>query len=324
VEWADRGARELAAGHPAAAVDDYRTAQQYARDANVYRMQLAQALFAGGRLNEARAELQTLWAEEPGNGAVNQLLGRIAAAQDNETEAIRAYHGAIDGAWESSPAVARRESRFELARFLIRRRDMTVAQAELIALSDDLPPDPAAITETAALLAEAGAHERALTIVNRALELDPANAPALRLAGENAFAVGDYRRAARYLKAAADRQPLDAAHERLRVVSTHVLALDPDQTGISSRARVRRILDDFRIASAWLDRCPPDAHADLKAKLATTSSVPRERDLLRDPDKVDATLTLAADVVAAAATCADPTAEEAALDLVLKPHRSAG
>jgi tetratricopeptide (TPR) repeat protein len=324
IEWAARGGRDLAAGRAGAAVDDYRTAQEYARDSNAYRMQLANALVAGHHLNEARAQLQTLWAEEPGNGEVNLQLGRIAAAQGDETEAIRAYHAAIDGAWESSAADARREARLELGRFLIRRGDTTMAQAELIALSDDLPPDAGAIVETAGLLVQAGAPQRALTVVDRALKLDPTNARALRLAGACAFALGDYRRAARDLDGAARQAPLDAADERLRHVSTRVLALDPQARGISSRARVRRIAEDFQLAAAWLDRCPSDANPDLKERLASASGKATERDLLRDPDLADATLALAADVAAAAGRCAAPTDDETALDLVLEPHRSAG
>ena len=321
-EWGDRGRRDLAAGQANAAVDDYRTAQEYARDGNVYRMMLAEALVAGGHLNEARAQLQTLWAQEPGNGAVNRLLGRIATAQGDETEAIRAYHAAIDGAWASPAAEARREARLELARFLIRRGEMTMAQAELIASSDDLPSDPNEIVETAALLAQAGTPQRALAVVRKALKGDATHPRALRLAGETAFALGDYRQAVHYLDEAAARTPLEPSDERVRKVSRRVLTLDPQAGGISSRARVRRIADDFRIATAWLDRCPPDANADVKARLASTSAKANERDLVRDPDLADATLALAADVAAAAGRCAFPNEEEAALDLVLKPHRS--
>ncbi len=322
IEWADHGARDLAAGRAAAAVDDYRTAQKYARDANVYRMQLAEALVAGGHLNEARAQLQTLWTQEPGDGAVNRLLGRIAVAQGDETDAIRAYHAAIDGAWESSATEARREARLELARFLVSRRDMTMAQAELIALSDDLPPDPNEIVETAALLAQAGTPARALSVVTKALELDATNPRALRLAGESAFAVGDYQQAAHYLDMAAAQNPLEPSDERARKVSKRVLALDPWAGGITSRARVRRIVDDFRIATAWLDRCPPESNADLRASLASASSKANERDLLRDPDLADATLMLTGEAAAAAGRCSPANEDETALDLVLKPRRS--
>ncbi len=324
VDWAARGDRDLAAGRAADAVDDYRTAQEYARNSNVYRMQLAEALVGGQHLNEARGQLQTLWAEAPGNGEVNLLLGRIAAAQGDETEAVRAYHAAIDGSWKSSAAEARRQARLELVRFLIRQGDRTMAQAELIALSDDLPSDPNAMVDIASLLVQAGAPQRALTVLDQALELDASNVRALRLAGESAFTLGDYPRAARYLDEAANQAPLDPADERQRTVSTRVVALNPQGPGISSRTRVRRIVEDFGMAAAWLDRCPPDANPALQARLASASGKATERDLLRDPDLADATLALAADVAAAAGRCATPNEEEAALDLVLKPHRSAG
>jgi tetratricopeptide (TPR) repeat protein len=319
-EWAVRGDRDLAAGRADAAIDDYRTAQQYAREANV-RMQLADALVAGGHLNEARAQLQTLWTQEPGNGPVNRLLGRIAASQGDETEAIRAYHAAIDGAWESSATETRREARLELARFLIRRGNLTLAQSELIALIDDLPADANGTVDIAALLAQAGMPEQALTVAARALEIDATNRRALRLAGETAYTLGDYQQAAHYLDEAAAGTPLEPREQRLRNVSRRVPALDPQAGGISSRARVRRIVEGFRIAAAWLARCPPDANAELTARVASASARVNERDLVRDPDLADATLSLARDVVAAAGRCALPNEEEAALALVLNSRR---
>src|SRR5581483_982240 len=126
----------------------------------------------------------------------------------------------------SDAGASRRTARLELARFLIRRGDTTKAQAELIALSDDLPPNPEMITDTAALLVKAGAPQRATTVVQKALELDATNAPALRLAGEASFALADYRNAARYLDEAAQQAPLNPQDERMRTVGTRVLALD--------------------------------------------------------------------------------------------------
>jgi predicted Zn-dependent protease len=322
-EWARRGDRELAAGRADAAVDDYRTAQKYARDANVYRMPLAEALVAGRHLNEARAQLETLRTQAPGSGPVNRWLGRIAVAQGDETEAIRAYHAAIDGAWESSATEARRDTRLELARFLIRRGNRTLAQAELIALSDDLPSDPNQIVDTAALLAQAGTPAGALAVAAKALKLDATNVRALRLAGETAFVLGDYQQAARYLDEAAAREPLDQSAERTRNLSKRVSALDPRAIGIASRARVRRIVEGFRIAAAWFDRCPPGANAELRARLAPATARANERDLLRDPDLADATLALAGDLAAAATRCSTPNEDEAALELVLKPRRPA-
>jgi len=149
--WAVRGARDAAAGHALSAADDYRIAQEYARDRGQYRLQLAQALVGAGRFLEARAQLLTLWSETPGDGVVNLELGRLAAKDGDVPAAIRFYHGAVDGAWETDAAVARRMARLELARFLTTRGAREAAQAELIILSGDPPRDPKSAAELRAL-----------------------------------------------------------------------------------------------------------------------------------------------------------------------------
>src|SRR5438067_10744976 len=65
-EWASRGTIDFAAGRAREAADDFRAAQIYARGR--YRLELARALAAAGRPLEARAELETLWSDEPGDG----------------------------------------------------------------------------------------------------------------------------------------------------------------------------------------------------------------------------------------------------------------
>ena len=155
-EWAARGARDAAEGRALSAADDYRIAQEYARDRGQYRLQLAQALIDAGRLLEARAQLLTLWSETPGDGVVNLELGRLAARDGDASDAVRFYHGAIDGAWDAGAADARRTARLELARFLTAQGDRAAAQAELIVLSSDPPRNPAGADELRALRITSG------------------------------------------------------------------------------------------------------------------------------------------------------------------------
>lgn len=142
LQWADRASRDLEAGRPLAAAEDFRIAQEYARDRSRYRLPLAHALLAAGRVLEARAQLLTLWSEMPGNGVVNLELGRLAARSGDVEGAIRYYHGAIDGAWDDNAPRERRRARVELARVLVEDGNQTQALAELIALSADPPKDP--------------------------------------------------------------------------------------------------------------------------------------------------------------------------------------
>src|SRR5258708_34250386 len=65
VDWVQRGHRDLAAGRAAQAADDFRAAQQYARDPREYRLQPAEALISDGHFVEAQSQLLTLGARQP-------------------------------------------------------------------------------------------------------------------------------------------------------------------------------------------------------------------------------------------------------------------
>lgn len=322
-EWARRGDRELATGRPASAAEDYRTAQQYARDANEFRLQLAQALVAADEPVQAAAQLLTLWSRTPGDGGVNLELGRIAAHQGEVADAIRYYHAAIDGAWDRDPLPARRRARIELATFLLGRGALVQAQAELIALLADLPPDANRMADVAELLLKASANDRALTLLQQALDLDPANVRALRLAGEAAFRLGDYRAARTYLRDASVRTPLDADTAKLLDLSTRVVALDPFTRGITSRERLRRALRAFDVASEWIAGCSAPEVSGLQAEVAAARPKQTERTLARDPDAVDATLALVSKIeTTAARACGAGTPDAQALLLVLRQRRA--
>ena len=284
-EWASRGAIDFAAGRAREAADDFRAAQIYARGRGRYRLELARALAAAGRPLEARAELETLWSDEPGDGIVNLELARVEAASPAREAAVRHYHGAIDGAWEQDPAAARRAARLELARFLAGRGQLPQAEAELSILLADAPIDPGAAA----------------------------------LAGRIAFARGDFRSAAERLRRARDGGALDADAASMLDVSLRAFALDPAARGITSRERMRRIVRVFGIALAAARRCTARAAAPMRARLEAAAPAVTDRALGRDPDAIDATLELAtaAESVVAAA-CPGGDADARALALLLR------
>ena len=322
--WAQQGQRDLTAGRAAEAADDFRTAQEYARNRGEYRLQLAEALIAANRFVEAQSQLLTLWTQTPGDGIVNRALARIAARDDDVPDAVRYYHGAIDGAWQGPAVVERRQTRSELARFLLRQGDKTQAHAELIALIGDLPSDPAAMTDAAALLLQADADTQALALLRNALELDPHNGRARRLAGEAEFNTGDYRAARTDLADAADALRLDARGEQLLDLSTRVLDLDPFARRISSRERLRRIVRVFGVAREALGRCAPGTQAELRSRVDALQPKIAERTLARDPDLVDAALALITSVEqTTSAACGPPQGDALALQLVLRQRRAA-
>lgn len=323
-EWSDRGNRDLASRPDVAAVD-FQTALSYGPDRVMDRLRLSQALTAAKRPVEAQAELLTLWTDTPGDGEVNLELARLSAMGGNVADAVRYYHAAIDGAWATGARPARHQARLELARLLLARGQRLPAQAELIALIDDLPSDAKAMTEVGGLLAEAGADNRALTLLRSALELDPSNATAARLAGRIAYRSGDYRGARTLLTSAQTHGVLDPETARMLEVSSRVLALDPSARGLSTRARVQRVLTGLDVAISRLTQCqarPPvdDQTAarlnDLSMRLEAAHKRPRVA-LERDPDLTDEMTSLVFGIEALPGSqCGDASVDDRALQLI--------
>lgn len=125
------------------------------------------------RPQEARAHLLSLWEKEPGDGTLNLELARLAVVWGDTPQAIRYYHAAIYGVWPDNPAEHRLQIRFELSEYLLQHHtvlDAKDAQAELVALAAELPPQDAfAQTRLGTLLVQAGLYARALAAFRNAL-----------------------------------------------------------------------------------------------------------------------------------------------------------
>lgn len=330
-EWRERGAVDLRR-RPAVAVADFETALSYSPDDADDRFNLSQALLESKRLAEARAQLLTLWTETPGDGRVNLELARIAATTNDDGDAIRYYHAAIDGRWESGATTARRTARLELAKFLLRRGQNIRAQAELIAMIDDLPLDPESITDVGALLVDAGADTRAMGLFQRALTIAPTYPRAARLAGGVAFRAGDYRLAHDYLSEVAKGETLDQPSQDALDVTTRLLALDPTADRLTTRGRAARTLSCVEIAQHRIAACSSSTPSvgsagetlpmlseriDSLAKLS-------ERDLLRDPDLIDSTMNTVFQVEAIPSNlCGPSTVDDRAMQLLSGQRRAA-
>jgi len=326
LEWNRRGLDALKSS-PQAAVADFQTSLSY-RDDDGSRFLLARALAAANRPSEAAAQLQTLAAAGPGNADVNLELARIAAGRGDIEAAIRDYHAAIDGVWMSTPLASRRNARVELSRFLMNEGREEQAQAELIALVADLPPDPAQLIDAGRLLAESGATARALALYRRALSIDPSNAAASRLAGELEFRAGDMRSARADLRHAMTLGALDDGGRQLLDVSERVLALDPfvDRLSLGARARrAKRVLD---AAVARLERCRAAWEADgrVTAKLADiemrlTAGRFAVQTFERRPDSIDEAMAIAFDIEKLpSGACGAGTTDDRALAVIGAQH----
>jgi Flp pilus assembly protein TadD len=266
-EWFRRGRQAMDAGRVDEAIDDLRRATVRDRQDKRYVLALAQALALQRDDDGARSVLLTLRESEPEDPEINLQLGRLAAARQDVTEALRFYHNALYAPWPAEQADARRRVRLELIRFLLTNGQGGRALSELLAVSTDLPDDSALRLEVAQLFARAGDNSHALEQFQRILRSTPQDGEALAGAGQAAFRLGDYPAAVRYLRSA----PADdaAVRDMLNVVDL-VVSNDPLATRIGSAERRRRLLADFSYAQQRLGKCveQPSGSAPLDQALA--------------------------------------------------------
>lgn len=315
--WSRRGQQDLPT-RPAVAVADFQTSLSFEPDRTETRFLLGKALVAAHRPAEAGAELTTLLSDEPSRGDINLELGRIAAQAGDVGEAVRYYHAAIDGVWQTGAAEARRQARIELARLLMSNGQPVRAQAELIGLIDDLPPNAAVITDVASLLAKAGAQPRAIGLLHHAMDLDPQNALAAQAAATLEFNGGDLLSARRDFANAAKASPLTAANRETVDVINRALALDPYVEHLSVSVRAGRALRALAIAKARLERCPPMPELADRVDRAMKR---RPADLERNADLIEETMAAAFDVERLPrGSCGVDSADDRALAIVDAQH----
>src|SRR5579885_506389 len=258
-EWFGRGEHDVLSGKPDAAIEEYQTALSYSEDNSEYRLRLAQALAAANHTNEALSYFLTLWEPEPGSGLLNLEIARLEARKGNFLEAMRYFHGAIDGIWDQDQQEHRLQARLEFVDFLLDNHDNTRAQAELIAAIPELPKDTRMEARIAGLFFQAGNYQRALELAREALHLDVHNIQAAAVAGQAAFHLHEYKAAVPYLKSATAADAQDAQSAQMLRTAELVLSEDPFLPGLASAERARRVLHDFEQAGSRLEQC-----ADLK------------------------------------------------------------
>jgi tetratricopeptide (TPR) repeat protein len=320
--WFARGEEALKNSRPAEAVEDFRNALAYSRDNDLYRLRLAQALMADHRPQEARSHLISLWEKEPGDGMLNLELARLAVMWGDTRQAVRYYDAAIYGVWPDDPMAQRFRVRFELSEYLLRRntpQDVKDAQAQLIALAAELPPqDAAGQTRLGKLFMQAGLYARALAAFRNALTDQPNLIPALKGAGEAAFRIGEYATARHYLLPVVAQQPQDERSMELLNLSELVMKLDPFERGLSSQTRARRVVRDFQIALSRAEKCatPTTELASLLQQADSQKNTVRENVLARNPDTLDKTMDLVFKLEDAAGSCGPPALEDKALGLL--------
>ena len=330
-EWFSRGETELEAGHAQAALEDFRTALAYSRENESYRLRLAQALVAAGQLQEGRTYLLSLWEREPGNGTINLELAHLAVREGSEPDALRYFNNAIYGEWSTEPVVRRRQTRLELAEYLLDAGDKTRAQSELLALAADSPGDAQLQAQVGSLLFRTGANDQALNLFQQALREDPRLEAALAGAGEAFFEMNDFGAAERYLSRAVAENPHLTRAASLLEVSRLVLSIDPMQRGLSSQDRAQRTLQAFVQVLTRLQGCATVRGVDLDAPAGETDLhelhsqalelEPRMREerLRRDPELAATAVDLVFEIEKTTARdCGEPHGLDLALLLLAR------
>ena len=269
--WKREGAADLSSHRPDAAVDAFRTALARGGDDSRVRLELAEALIAAGRTTEAESHLRTLWSDAPGNGTVNLALARLAVESGHIDDAVRYYHAAIDGAWESDALVSRRSARFELVRVLLQQKRATEARSELIVLADAVKDDPDQTLNVARLLLQAGDARTALTLARRVIAARPDDVAALTMAGDLLFRNASYMEARELLQAAERAGALPVIAESELRDADAALAMDPLAPRLGSITRLARLRRMLMTVRQRLDACVTTAGAQASPDLQALS-----------------------------------------------------
>jgi|SRR5579862_1825588 len=322
-----RGFAEQQSGKLDLAVQHFRAALGYDPDNFQYQLSLARTLRDSGRTDEAEAYLISLWERSPQNGAVNLALGRLAAREGKIDKIIQYYHNAIYGVWDSNPEQNRLNAWFELVSVLLRLNARAQAQAELIALSVNLPPKSELLLQAADLFAQAQDYDHALNEYSRVLQIDRSNANAAGGAAEMAFKLGRYRTSERYLEAASKTDPHNVQISDMLLISRLILQQDPFSRGLSAQQRNLRIRGILEEAGKRLDTCmtsqdhdanqaqPPVGLPQLKTQWTQMSHRLRILGSAGESGLADEVMDLVLQIEQQTANCA-PSAQDEALLLL--------
>ena len=201
--WYERGQIAMKAGHPAEAVEDFRSALSFSSTNTDYQMSLAEALASSGRTEEAAAYFSTLHDAEPGDGYLNLQLARLAVRRGNSAQAIDYYQTALNGLWRGQGTARRLQIRLELAHYLISLARPVEAQGQLLAAEGNSLDNPSALFKIASLLRQADDPIDSLTAYQRVVHHRSASSAqvlaSLVAESQIAASLGQYKRAAEAL-----------------------------------------------------------------------------------------------------------------------------
>ncbi|MDQ2710835.1 MAG: tetratricopeptide repeat protein [Acidobacteriota bacterium] len=266
------------------ALDEYRKALFFAPDKTEYRLSLATALIEAGRLDEAQSHLEQLSQDDPTNGVINLLLGRIAVQRRKLKQAVDFYQRAVYEYWPEADLPQRRQARWELANLLSQTGDRNGFIGELMQLYTNLPPtETAQKLKVGSLLLTNGATSEASRIFQDLAKQQPLNPQARRGLGEAYFSSGDYIAARHELQRALRLDPKDQASAQTLALTNEVIDMDAALPYITASEQLRRSKNLLGRVIRDLDACQaanavtqPAAVSGKKADMALADPLAQE------------------------------------------------
>jgi tetratricopeptide (TPR) repeat protein len=265
--WYQRGQIAMAAGHPAEAVEDFRSALSFSSTNTDYQMSLAEALASSGHTEEAAAYFSTLHDAEPGDGYLNLQLARLAVRRGNSQQAIDYYQTALNGLWRGQGTERRLQIRLELAEYFISLGRYLDAQGQLLAAEGNSLDNPPALFRIANLLRAADDPTDAFTAYQRVEH--HRNAPpsqvlaSLDAESQIAASMGQYKKAVQALIrfiAVSRQHPSATTPQQIQSVEQQLdkyqrmLQLIPFYA-LPPRQHIERILIGAQLAHQRYERC---------------------------------------------------------------------
>jgi Flp pilus assembly protein TadD len=339
-EWFATGEASFQSGDAAAALSDYRNALLYSPTNANFQFHLAKALARTGRYEEARAYLLNLLSESPGSGPINLELARIAArtGSNSMADALRYYHAAIYGVWDTDPIAMRWQIRREFCEYLLDNHAMNQAEAEVIALADNTNPgDPSDQQIAGALLLRAHMWSRALQQFQSLLTHDLQDQDALAGAATAEFQLAQYSRATEYFDRLPSERRVQTDLAKMYGVSKDISLADPFLDGLSINEKARRTADALEKAQARATACARQNGAlpsgislksALQEALSTSARMPgqwTESNLRKHPERIEPAMSAVFEMeVAAAGQCGEPQGADYALWLLARNRGGGG
>ena len=254
-----RGMRLLAEGRAMDAVDSLRKAHAIERNNASYGLDLATALTAGQKFDDAADLTNDLLTASPNDGLTNLVAARLAVRRGKIEDAKAYYHRAIYGAWPQDALLHGIETRLELAGLLDSTGASTELLAELLPLEAEVQENSDEEKRIAALYLDAHSPARAAAayralLANKAAA-DTNDSDIYAGLGEAELALTDYSGAEEDFRTGLRHEPGNVQIlNRLDLAAT-MAALDPTLRRLTSREKYERSVRLLRAARDSMLHC---------------------------------------------------------------------